>query len=103
YDNTLEALDRATEPLEVAIGIVEHLEGVATTSELRESYNTVLPKVSAFWSSIALHAGLYAALKSYAETDEAKGLDGARARLLTKTLADFRRHGAELDPAGKAR
>jgi oligopeptidase A len=103
YANTLGALESATEPLEYAMGIVEHLESVATTPELREAYNAVLPRVSAFWSSIALHEGLYAALKRFAETDEAKRLQGPRARLLEKTLADFRRHGAELPPEGKTR
>ncbi len=103
YEDTLGALERATEPLEYAMGVVEHLESVATTAELRDAYNTVLPKVSAFWSSIALHEGLYAALKTFATTDEAKALTGPRARLLDKTLADFRRHGAELDAPGKAR
>src|SRR5690606_14307774 len=103
YEDTLGALERATEPLEYAMGVVEHLEAVATTPALRDAYNAVLPKVSAFWSSIALHEGLYAALKSFAETEEAKALTGPRARLLQKTLADFRRHGAELDASGKAR
>lgn len=103
YENTVDALERATEPLEYAVGIVEHLESVATTSELREAYNSILPKVSAFWSSIALHEGLYGALKGFAQTSEAQALEGARARLLKKTLADFRRHGAELGPEGKAR
>lgn len=103
YANTLGALERATEPLEYAMGIVEHLESVATTPDLREAYNTVLPKVSAFWSSIALHEGLYAALKAFAKTEEATQLQGPQARLLEKTLADFRRHGAELHSDGKAR
>lgn len=103
YDGTLGALERATEPLELAMGIVEHLESVTSSPELREAYNAVLPQVSAFWSSIPLHEGLYATLKAYAATDDAKTLTGPRQRLLTKTLADFRRHGAELDAAGKAR
>src|SRR5690606_5111076 len=89
--------------LEYAMVVVEHLESDAMTPELREAYNTVLPKVSDFWSCIALHEGLYAALKAYAETAEAKSLTGPKARLLEKTLADFRRHGAELGPEGKAR
>ncbi len=103
YDTTLAALERATEPLEYAMGLVEHLEAVATTSDLREAYNTVLPKVSTFWSSIALHEGLYSVLKRYAETDDAKSLTGPKKRLLEKTLADFRRSGAELAPDGKER
>ncbi len=103
YENTLGALERSTEGLEYAMGIVEHLESVATTDELRAAYNKVLPKVSAFWSSIALHEGLYDVLKRYSATDDAKQLSGPKKRLLEKTLADFRRNGAELDPKGKAR
>lgn len=103
YENTLGALERATEPLELSMGIVEHLESVTSSPELREAYNAVLPRVSAFWSSIPLHEGLYAALKAYAATDAAQALKGPHARFLTKTLADFRRHGAELNAEDKAR
>ncbi len=103
YEGTLGALESATEKVEFAIGIVEHLESVATTDELRKAYNEVLPKVSAFWSSIALNEGLYRALREFSETEEAGKLSGPRARLLEKTLADFRRHGAELPPEGKER
>lgn len=103
YESTLGALERATEPLELAMGIVEHLESVTSSPELREAYNAVLPRVSAFWSSIPLHEGLYAKLKAYAATEAAKALKGPHARLLTKTLADFRRHGAELNAEDKAR
>jgi len=103
YDETVGELERSTEPLELAMGIVEHLEGVATTPELRAAYNEILPDVSAFWSSIALRENLWQALSSYAETDDARALEPTRKRLLEKTLADFRRNGANLDAAGKAR
>ncbi|MEB2312189.1 MAG: M3 family metallopeptidase [Sorangiineae bacterium] len=103
YANTLGALEAATVKLEEAMSVVEHLENVATTPALREAHNAVLPEVSAFWSSIPLHAGLYRALEEYARTSDAAGLDPVRRRFLDKTLDDFRRHGAELDEAGKAR
>jgi oligopeptidase A len=38
---------------------------------------------------------------AFSETNEAHELDATRARFLEKTLADFRRHGAMLDSAGK--
>jgi oligopeptidase A len=101
YANTLQALEDATEPLEVAITIVGHLESVVTTDALREAYNNVQPPVAQFFSSIPLHEGLWAALQAFAATDEAAALDGPRRRLLDKTLDDFRTHGAELDAAGK--
>jgi oligopeptidase A len=50
-----------------------------------------------------LHAGLWQQLKTFEETGEAKQLKGARRRFLTKTVDSFRRHGADLDDAGKAR
>jgi oligopeptidase A len=101
YAATLAALEAATEQLELSMGIVEHLESVATTPALRDAYNAVLPNVSAFWSSIALRDGLYRALAELAETPEAAQLEPTRRRLLLKTLADFRRQGAQLPPADK--
>jgi oligopeptidase A len=103
YADTLGALELATERLELSMGIVEHLESVATTPALREAYNAVLPSVSAFWSGISLRDGLYRALVELSETPEAKTLEPTKARLLHKTLADFRRQGAQLPPADKER
>jgi oligopeptidase A len=103
FDNTLMALDAATEPLDEAMSVVRHLESVATYPELREVYNELQPEVSAFYSGIPLHAALWQAIGRCAATDEALALSGARRRFLTKTIDSFRRHGAELDPAGKAR
>ncbi len=101
YAATLGALETATEQLELSMSVVEHLESVATTPALREAYNAVMPGVSAFWSSIALRDGLYRALSELAQTAEAATLDPTRRRLLDKTLADFRRQGAQLATADK--
>ena len=103
FDNTLTALDAITEPLDQAMAVVRHLESVATCPALREAHNAVQPEVSAFYSGIPLHAGLWQAIRSYAATDEAGALAGTRRRFLTKTMDNFRRHGADLDSQGKAR
>jgi oligopeptidase A len=103
FANTLAALEAATERLELAMGVVEHLEGVATTPELRAAFNAIQPRVSAFFSQIPLSPEIWGTLTAFAKTDEAAKLTGERRRLLDKTMAEFRRSGAELDPAGKAR
>ena len=103
FDNTLAALDTITEPLDEAMAVVRHLESVATYPELRAAYNAVQPEVAAFYSGIPLHAGLWQAIQTYSKTEEAGALAGARRRFLTKTVDTFRRHGADLDSAGKAR
>jgi oligopeptidase A len=103
FDNTLLALEEATEKLDFALGVVRHLESVATSPELRAAWNVVEPEASAFYSQIPLNAGLWKQLQSYSTTAQANGLTGTRKRFLVKTLDSFRRHGAELDAAGKRR
>ena len=103
YDNTIAALDRATEDLEIMMTVVGHLESVASTKELREAYNASQPEVSAFFAGMPLRPTLWAAIKAFAETEEAKALTGAQARMLEKTVHSFEREGANLDAAGKGR
>jgi oligopeptidase A len=97
------ALDEAGEPLEYAMRIVRHLESVATTPELRAAFNAVQPPVAEFYSGVPLDEGLWSALKEYSATAEGASLTGERRRFLRKTIDTFRRHGADLDPAGKER
>ncbi len=103
FENTMLGLERASEELDHAMRIVGHLEATTTSPPLRDAYNEALPLVSAFASRIPLNTGLYAAIKAFAATGEARALEGPRLRLLEKTLAEFKRHGAELSDAGKAR
>jgi len=103
YAGTMVPLDLATNELDYATGLAGHLEAVLGSPELRAAYAAVVPKVTAFYSKILLSAPLYAALRDLDATPAARALDPASARYLQKTLADFRRNGAELDDDGKAR
>src|SRR5579871_5028448 len=102
-ENPLQALDVMTEPLDFAVNVVRHIESVATTPQFRAVFNAIQPKISAFYSSLPLNEALWKAIQRYAATDEARGLTGTLRRYLTKTVDSFKRHGADLDPAGKAR
>ena len=103
YENTLAALEAITEDLSRGIGIARHLEAVRSTPALRAAVAGVLPKLSAFYSSLSLDSAVYAKVKEYAATPEAKALTGARKRHLELTLKQFRRGGAELNEEGKKR
>ncbi|HZL56850.1 MAG TPA: M3 family metallopeptidase, partial [Bryobacteraceae bacterium] len=103
FENTMLAMETATENLDYALGVVRHLESVSTTPELRAAWNVVEPEASAFYSRIPLNGGLWKQLKKLAETAEAKALTGTRRRFLNKTLDSFRRHGADLNEEGKKR
>jgi oligopeptidase A len=103
FANTMGPLDSLTERLDYAMGIVRHLEAVATTPELRAAYNAAQPEVSAFYSSLPLNEHLWLTVKSFAQAEEARHLSGTRKRFLEKTVDGFRRHGADLPEAGKKR
>ncbi len=82
FENTMGALDTLTEPLDYAMAVVRHLESVATYPELRAAFNAVQPEVSAFYTGIPLHAGLWKAIKAFAATAEA-AISGRRAAALS--------------------
>src|SRR5580658_1682477 len=103
FDNTMLALERTTDNLDYALAVVRHLESVSTTPELRAAWNAVEPAASAFYSQIPLNEGLWKQLQRYSATGDAASLQGTRKRFVKKTLDSFRRHGAELDAAGKKR
>lgn len=101
FVNTLHTLDTLTEPLDTAMKVTGHLEGVATSPEFRTAYNAVEPLATALYSSIPLHEGLWKVVKAYAATSEAASLTGVRKRFLQKTLDNFRRAGADLNFGNK--
>src|SRR5688572_24064301 len=70
YENTLAELERVTERLDYAMGVVRHLESVATYPELRAAYNAVQEPVSSFYAGIPLNEGVWRNLKSFAATEE---------------------------------
>lgn len=103
FENTMRALDNLGLTLDFSLGIISHLESVATTPEWRKEYNAILPRVTEFKSKIILDEGLWKALKEFAATEEAEALSGERKRYLTKTIDDFERNGADLSPQNKER
>ncbi|RJF73147.1 M3 family peptidase [Deinococcus cavernae] len=99
----MDDLDTLTEQLGTVDTIVHHLNSVVTSDEWKAAVEAIIPRTSAFYSELSLHPGLWKALKAYAETDAAKGLDPLRSRLLKLTLDEFKRGGADLPDDKKAR
>lgn len=103
FENTILAYDEITDRLDRAVGIVSHLDGVRSTPEWRAAIAQALPKITAFRNSVTLDPRIWARIKKYAASEEARALTGNRKRLLDLTLKRFRRAGADLDGAARSR
>ncbi|MDP3672526.1 MAG: M3 family metallopeptidase [Telluria sp.] len=103
WDNFVVPLEEATERLGRAWGVVNHLNNVVDTPELRAAYNENQPKVTEFWTELAQNEALYAKYKAIAASPEYAQLSPARKKIVCNALRDFRLGGAELPPAKKAR
>jgi len=103
YESTIGRLEEIDERVSRVIRPVAHLNGVMSSPELRAQYEIILPEYSAFSARIPLNAGLWRVLREYADTDDAKALEGVRRRHLEKTLRYFTRAGANLPDEGRAR
>jgi oligopeptidase A len=103
FDSVILGLDESTRLLDEAWTVVEHLDSLTARPGLREALNEMLPKISAFRAKVPLNSDLWDLIQTYSKTEEARDLTGAKKRLLEKTIAYFRNHGAELSPEKKAR
>ena len=104
YEKTFAWLDTGLEPLSRAWGLVGHLDSVCNSSDLREAYNKLLPKVTDFFSGIPLNEALWKTLKIFSENQSAvQKLSPTKKRYIDETIADFRDQGADLPSEKKTR
>ncbi|CAM0121138.1 oligopeptidase A [Stenotrophomonas maltophilia] len=103
WETFVTPLDDATERLWRAWSLVGHLQGVVNTPELREAYNSNLPRVTRFASALGQNLALYRQYQALAASPEAAHFDEAQRKVLDNTLRDFRLGGAELAPEAQQR
>lgn len=99
WENFVRPLEDMEERLARAWAQVSHMNAVVNTPELREAYNTNLPRLTAFYAELAQHQGLYAKFRSLWESTSFNQLTVAQRKIVENELRDFRLGGAELpDP-----
>ncbi len=103
WDAFVRPLEDANERLGRAWGQVGHLNSVMNSPELRETYNTNLPKVTQYYSELAQNLPLFDKFKRLAASPEFATLTPARRRIVENELRDFRLGGAELSADKKTR
>jgi len=99
----VQPIEDANERLHRAWGVVGHLNAVMNSPELREAYNTNLPRVTQYYTELGQHEGLFAKFKALHASREFETLSRAQKKIVENELRDFRLGGAELAPPEKKR
>jgi thimet oligopeptidase len=96
FDETLLPLELAGAALVEAYGRGAFMGQVHTDPAVRDAANEAEERINKWRVAVVFRSDLYDAVRAFAGTDEARELEGERARLLEHWLRDFRRAGHEL-------
>ena len=99
YQNTVLALDESTEKVFRAWNLVQHLNSVCNTPELRAAIQSLQPLVSDFSSSLFIDEGLWNVFQQ--ATSDRTGLNPEQLRHVEETEMSFRLNGALLSKEDK--
>ncbi len=103
WNDFVRPMEDANERLARAWGPVGHLNAVMNSPELREAYNTTLPRITQYYAELGQNLALFGKFKALRNGSEFAGLNAARQKIIENELRDFRLGGAELSEDKKLR
>ncbi|MDH3247412.1 MAG: Zn-dependent oligopeptidase [Acidimicrobiia bacterium] len=103
YDSVLGRLEDVSDMTASLFGRTGFMGYVHPDEAIRTTGQQLEERISKWGIEITFRPDLYAAVKAFAESDEARTLTGEKARLLEFTLRDFRKAGHELSESDQAR
>lgn len=103
FANTIEAMERAGEPLDRAMTYYGIWGSNLSTPEFRAIQSEMAKRLSEYQSKITQNAALFARIKTLHDAEDKLKLNPHQSRLLKLVYDRFQLNGAELDAEKKAR
>ena len=97
YTSLIEGLENALECINFPWRLVEHLQKVSDSPELRVVVKPLMVDVSTFQTSVFLNRDLWNQIQTYNQSVEGSTLVGVQRRMLDELMADFKESGANLE------
>jgi thimet oligopeptidase len=102
FGATMLPLELAAAELTRAYGRTGFMGQVHADEAVRDAGTEAEERIYKWRVALVFRGDLYRAVRAFADSDEARGLDGERATLVEHWLRDFRRAGHELDADARA-
>jgi oligopeptidase A len=96
WDNFVAPLADAHERLNRAWGQVGHMNSVMNSPELRDAYNSNLPKLTQYYTELGQNPALYAKYRAIHQSPAFAALSLAQRAVIEHEVRDFKLGGAEL-------
>jgi peptidyl-dipeptidase Dcp len=103
FENTIEAMERAGQPLNRAFTYYGIWSSNLSTPEFREIQSELAPKISEYSSKISQNRKLFERIKTVYDNSKNRPLDADKQRVVDLIYENFYLDGANLDEAAKKR
>ncbi len=101
FTNTIEALEKAGELIELVSGTFYNLNSAETNDDIQELAKVISPKLSDYSNDIILNDDLFKKVESVYASKKTLGLNAEQTTLLEKTYKSFVRNGSQLNAEQK--
>ena len=103
WDNLIQPLEEQEDKLSRIWSPVRHMNSVVNSDELREAYNTCLPKLSEYSTEVGQNKKLFQAYQYIADSEAFSSLEVSQQKTIKNALRDFRLSGVDLPEKKKER
>lgn len=97
YTTLIEGLENALECINFPWRLVDHLQKVMDSPELRAIVKPLMIDVSTFQTSVFLNRDLWNQIQTYNQSAEGSALVGVQKRMVEELMADFKDSGVNLE------
>lgn len=96
WDNLIKPMEELDDRLHRYWTMVNHMNSVVNSPELRDAYNQCIPKISEYSTEISQNEALYSAILSIKESEAFDTLSVAQQTIIEHALRDFKLSGVHL-------